>query len=118
MVDQPCAEIQNCHEGGAPYRRACGHNLRIREEHECGHQGSGAAGDAAQEQQARHEPGEYRDVSARDRNDVVRARRLQPHPHVLGKAGAVSNQHCGGNGSRQPAVRRHPSFDAAPYVQT
>ena len=68
---------------------------------------------ADQREQREGEPGEHRNVAARNRDDVVRAGTLESFGHVVRQAGPVANQHRSDDRRRRLVVRCDPPADDA-----
>jgi hypothetical protein len=77
----------------------------------------GAAANAGQHEQHEHEAREDGDVAAGDRDDVVDAGCLQPHPDVVRQSRAIADEHGRDDSAGNRVVGRHPARHATSHVR-
>ena len=108
MVENPCAEIDDGHQRRAIDRCAAADERRVDDQQRDRSEHRQPAQDAGEPKGADNQPGQDRDVAARNRDHVIRARFLQLALNVKLERPAIAD-HDRGHDSRRALA---PSSDA------
>src|SRR5882672_9062066 len=95
MIEEARSQVDGRDQRRAPHRGPCGNDLRVREQQDQRRERGTAAGQADRRERDEHQRREDRDVTARDGDDVIGARGLQPQADVVRQAAAVPDEHRG-----------------------
>ena len=116
MIEQTREQIDDRDERRAPHRRAGGHDLRVGEEQDERGERRAAAGQPDRHQRGEEKRRENRDVATGDRDDVIRAGRLQAQTHIVRQAAAIADEDGRDDGGGQLAMPRDAERDGAPDI--
>ena len=111
MVEEARGQIDDRDQRCAPDGRSGGDDPGVRDQQRQRHNGCTASSQSDWHERRDDESGEYGDVAAGDRDDVVRACRLQARADIVGQPAAIADQHGRDDRSRQAAV----APDALPH---
>ena len=114
MVEEPRNEIDDRYERRPPHRRSRCDHLGISTEHDESNQRRAPSGDSSNAQCNKNHGRQDGHVAPRNRDDVIRAGRLQSRTHFVRQSAAVTNQYGRHDCRGQGAVGRDPPGDAVP----